>query len=193
MRRIKRNFLPRHARRALAAPLQTSVEPDNRGVRFAKLLSDRLSRRVTLSPLCLDDVDAHLAGGTNSWCVGLAVCPRQASKRTSALRAMGDRRAAALFRHQDGCRNNSGTIDLRLRAGRAGQRCYGLYPSWRGRGLATRAIDPGVPVSRTRRDRAVIKVETEDSIGEEWRCGRLCSCGGSVSRTEPSSTGTNVS
>lgn len=92
-----------------------------------------------------------------------------------------------------------GTIDLRfdgegLASGQVNV-AYGLYPSWRGRGLATRAVDLVCQYAAEHgATEAVIKVEPENSASARWRCGRaLLSCGGSVSRTEPSSTGTNVS
>ncbi|MET7311245.1 GNAT family N-acetyltransferase [Streptomyces sp. NPDC005571] len=104
---------------------------------------------VTLSPLCLDDVDAHLAGEDEQlvrWLSGgpgtragvekyVALCMEQwvadGPLRAFGIRA-GDRKVLA------------GTIDLRfdtadLAPGQVNI-AYGLYPAWRGKGLATRAV-----------------------------------------------------
>ncbi|MFE6667386.1 GNAT family N-acetyltransferase [Streptomyces sp. NPDC057697] len=104
---------------------------------------------VTLSALCLDDVEAHLGGedellirwlnggpGTRE---GVETYVRHCLDQwetAGPLRAFGIRAGA------DGAL--AGTVDLRFAgAGLApGQVnvAYGLYPSWRGRGLATRAV-----------------------------------------------------
>ncbi|MEU6878847.1 GNAT family N-acetyltransferase [Streptomyces sp. NPDC046712] len=104
---------------------------------------------ITLSPLRLDDVEAHLTGEDEllvRWLNGGASTRegveayfrhcREQWKTAGPLRAFGIRVGAdeALV----------GTIDLRfagegLASGQVNV-AYGLYPSWRGRGLATRAV-----------------------------------------------------
>ncbi|MFF2327462.1 MULTISPECIES: GNAT family N-acetyltransferase [unclassified Streptomyces] len=105
---------------------------------------------VALSPLHVDDADAHLEGedellvrwlnggpgtraGTEAY---FRLCMEQWATG-GALRAFGIRVGAQ--------RTLAGTIDLRaempgLAPGQANV-AYGLYPAWRGRGLATRAVD----------------------------------------------------
>ncbi|MEV6160330.1 GNAT family N-acetyltransferase [Streptomyces sp. NPDC052052] len=104
---------------------------------------------VTLSPLRLDDVDAHLAGedellvrwlnggpGTREGVEAYVRHCREQWDIAGPLRAFGIRAGAdqAL----------AGTVDLRFAEGglAPGQVnvAYGLYPSWRGYGLATRAV-----------------------------------------------------
>ncbi|MFG2551110.1 GNAT family N-acetyltransferase [Streptomyces sp. NPDC048581] len=104
---------------------------------------------VDLSPLCPDDAEAHLAGedealvrwlsGGPSTRAGVDAYIRHCQEQWDAggpLRAFGIRVGAD--------EQLAGTIDLRFTAeGLApGQVnvAYGLYPSWRGRGLATRAV-----------------------------------------------------
>ncbi|MEU4823548.1 GNAT family N-acetyltransferase [Actinomadura sp. NPDC023710] len=104
---------------------------------------------VTLSPLCLDDAEAHLAGedellvrwlnggpGTREGIRAYFRHCREQWDTSGPLRAFGIRMGAdeAL----------AGTIDLRfsgegLAPGQVNV-AYGLYPLWRGRGLATRAV-----------------------------------------------------
>ncbi|MEV4253419.1 GNAT family N-acetyltransferase [Spirillospora sp. NPDC049652] len=104
---------------------------------------------ITLSPLCLDDVEEHLAGedellvrwlnggpGTREGVEAYIRHCREQWDTTGPLRAFGIRVSTDEVL--------AGTIDLRL-AGEGlapGQVniAYGLYPSWRGRGLATRAV-----------------------------------------------------
>ncbi|MGW8762475.1 GNAT family N-acetyltransferase [Streptomyces sp. NPDC055815] len=104
---------------------------------------------VTLSPPRLDDVEAHLAGedellvrwlnGGPSTPEGVEAYFRHCHEQwamAGPLRAFGIRAGADKVL--------AGTVDLRF----AGERlapdqvnvAYGLYPSWRGRGLATRAV-----------------------------------------------------
>ncbi|MFD3947981.1 GNAT family N-acetyltransferase [Streptomyces sp. NPDC058579] len=120
------------------------------GVENQRMHEVRLSDGIiTLSPLRLDDVEAHLAGedellvrwlnggpGTRE---GVEAYFRHCWEQWSTagpLRAFGIRAGA------DGAL--AGTIDLRfagegLAPGQVNV-AYGLYPSWRGRGLATRAV-----------------------------------------------------
>ncbi|MFD8755670.1 GNAT family N-acetyltransferase [Kitasatospora sp. NPDC059577] len=104
---------------------------------------------VTLSPLRLDDVEAHLAGedellvrwlnggpGTREGVEAYFQHCREQWEAAGPLRAFGIR--------VDTPEVLAGTIDLRftgegLRPGQVNI-AYGLYPSWRGRGLATRAV-----------------------------------------------------
>ncbi|MGW7458335.1 GNAT family N-acetyltransferase [Streptomyces sp. NPDC054797] len=104
---------------------------------------------ITLSPLRLDDADAHLTGedellarwlnggpGTRE---GVEAYFRHCWEQWNTagpLRAFGIR--------VGGDETLAGTIDLRfaeedLAPGQVNV-AYGLYPSWRGRGLATRAV-----------------------------------------------------
>ncbi|GJF35115.1 hypothetical protein KNE206_78150 [Kitasatospora sp. NE20-6] len=104
---------------------------------------------VTLSPLRPDDAEAHLAGedellvrrlnggpGTREGIEAYFRHCREQWEASGPLRAFGIR--------VDAGEVLAGTIDLRF-AGDGlvpGQVniAYGLYPSWRGRGLATRAV-----------------------------------------------------
>ncbi|MEU5384792.1 GNAT family N-acetyltransferase [Kitasatospora cineracea] len=104
---------------------------------------------VTLSPLRPDDVRAHLAGedellvrwlnggpGTREGVEAYVRHCREQWDTAGPLRAFGIRAGAEEVL--------AGTVDLRFAgAGLApGQVnvAYGLYPPWRGRGLATRAV-----------------------------------------------------
>lgn len=104
---------------------------------------------IALSPLRLDDAATHLAGEDEPMVRRLSGGPgtregveayirhcEEQWETAGPLRAFGIRVGAA--------ETLAGTIDLRFAAeGLApGQVnvAYGLYPSWRGRGLATRAV-----------------------------------------------------
>ncbi|MFC9431398.1 GNAT family N-acetyltransferase [Streptomyces sp. NPDC056987] len=128
---------------------------------------------IALSPLRSDDAEAHLAGEDEALVRWLSGGPstregvkaymrhcRQQWETAGSLRAFGIRVGAdeAL----------AGTIDLRfvaegLAPGQVNV-AYGLYPSWRGRGLATRAV---LLVSRYAASEgateAVIRVEPENA------------------------------
>ncbi|MER5276796.1 GNAT family N-acetyltransferase [Streptomyces sp. NPDC002809] len=133
------------------------------------VLSDGI---VTLSPLRLDDVDAHLTGEDEllvRWLNGgpetrenvetyFRHC-RDQWDTAGPLRAFGIRAGAG--------RTLAGTIDLRfaedcLDPGQVNI-AYGLYPPWRGRGLATRSV---LLVSRYAAseggEEAVIQVDPEN-------------------------------
>ncbi|MGW0943509.1 GNAT family N-acetyltransferase [Streptomyces sp. NPDC002623] len=104
---------------------------------------------VTLSPLRLDDVEAHLAGedellarrlnggpGTRESVEAYVRHCLEQWETAGPLRAFGIRAGTAEVL--------AGTVDLRFAAegltpGQVNV-AYGLYPSWRGRGLATRAV-----------------------------------------------------
>ncbi|MFE1322845.1 GNAT family N-acetyltransferase [Kitasatospora phosalacinea] len=104
---------------------------------------------VTLSPLRPDDAQAHLAGedellvrwlnggpGTREGVEAYFQHCREQWEAAGPLRAFGIRVGTDEVL--------AGTIDLRfsgecLRPGQVNI-AYGLYPSWRGRGLATRAV-----------------------------------------------------
>ncbi|TDC15168.1 N-acetyltransferase [Streptomyces sp. 8K308] len=127
---------------------------------------------VTLSPLCLDDVEAHLAGedellvrylnggpGTREGVEAYFRHCLEQWEMSGSLRAFGIRAGAdeAL----------AGTIDLRfegegLTPGQVNV-AYGLYPFWRGRGLATRAVLlASLYAASEGGQEAVIQVETEN-------------------------------
>ncbi|MFB7290229.1 GNAT family N-acetyltransferase [Actinacidiphila glaucinigra] len=104
---------------------------------------------IALSPLRLDDAQAHLAGedeplvrwlsggrGTREGVEAYIRYCREQWESAGPLRAFGIRAGAD--------ETLAGTIDLRFAAegldpGQVNV-AYGLYPSWRGRGLATRAV-----------------------------------------------------
>jgi RimJ/RimL family protein N-acetyltransferase len=144
------------------------------GVKNCRMHAVKLSDGIiALSPLCLDDAEAHLAGEDEPlvrWLSGgpgtregveayIRHCWEQ-WETAGPLRAFGIRVGAD--------ETLAGTIDLRFAAeGLApGQVnvAYGLYPSWRGRGLATRAV---LLVSRYAASEggkeAVIRVEPENA------------------------------
>ncbi|MFF2655719.1 GNAT family N-acetyltransferase [Streptomyces sp. NPDC058045] len=127
---------------------------------------------ITLSPLRMDDVEAHLTGEDEllvRWLNGgpgsregveayFRHCWEQWNT-AGPLRAFGIRVGAdeAL----------AGTIDLRfagegLAPGQVNV-AYGLYPSWRGRGLATRAVLLASQYTATEGgEEAVIQVDPEN-------------------------------
>ncbi|MEV4788265.1 GNAT family N-acetyltransferase [Streptomyces tuirus] len=128
---------------------------------------------ITLSPLCLDDAEAHLAGedemlvrwlsGGPGTRAGVETYIRHCRKQwdtAGPLRAFGIR---------VGTENTlAGTIDQRfvaegLSPGQVNV-AYGLYPSWRGRCLATRAVllVSGYAASEGGQE-AVIRVEPENA------------------------------
>ncbi|MEU1350904.1 GNAT family N-acetyltransferase [Streptomyces sp. NPDC005776] len=112
---------------------------------------------IALSPLRLDDVEAHLTGedellarylnggpGTREGVETYFRRCRDQWATAGPLRAFGIRTGA--LGPVDGTADGSlaGTIDLRfegegLSPGQVNV-AYGLYPPWRGRGLATRAV-----------------------------------------------------
>ncbi|GHA92040.1 GNAT family N-acetyltransferase [Streptomyces termitum] len=128
---------------------------------------------VTLSPLRADDVGPHLAGEDALLVRWLSGAPstregaeayfrhcREQWATAGPLRAFGIRTAGG----PDGGPVLAGTIDVRFSAAGLdpGQVnvAYGLYPSWRGRGLATRAVLLLLPyVAREGGREAVIKVD----------------------------------
>lgn len=127
---------------------------------------------ITLSPLRLDDVEAHLTGedellvrwlnggpGTRE---GIEVYFRHCQEQwetAGPLRAFGIRVGADEVL--------AGTVDLRfagegLTPGQVNV-AYGLYPSWRGRGLATRAVLLASQYAANEGgEEAVIQVEPEN-------------------------------
>ncbi len=128
---------------------------------------------VTLSPLRLDDVNAHLAGEDEllvRWLSGgpgtrqgveayIRHCLEQWDT-AGPLRAFGIRSGAG--------DTLTGTIDVRfaqqgLAPGQVNI-AYGLYPSWRGQGLATRAVHLASRYAASEgAAEAVIRVEPENS------------------------------
>ncbi|MFJ9771403.1 GNAT family N-acetyltransferase [Kitasatospora sp. NPDC101157] len=143
---------------------------------------------ITLSPLRPEDAAAHLAGEDEAlarWLGGGPSTPegvaayfrhcREEWETAGALRAFGIR--ADQGNEEDDADGGvggggngvlAGTVDLRfehsdLAPGQVNV-AYGLYPSWRGRGLATRAVllASGYAARAGARE-AVIRVEPENA------------------------------
>lgn len=129
---------------------------------------------ITLSQLSLDDVDAHFAGedellvrwlnGGPGTRAGVEEYIRQCMQQwdiDGPLRAFGIRVSAELV----------GTVDLRwgqpsLSAGQVNV-AFGLYPAWRGRGLATRAVKLACRYAASAgASQAVIKVAPDNVASE---------------------------
>ncbi|MFJ6993859.1 GNAT family N-acetyltransferase [Streptomyces sp. NPDC003090] len=127
---------------------------------------------ITLSPLRLDDVEAHLTGedkllvrwlnggpGTREGVEAYFRHCREQWDAAGPLRAFGIRAGADKLL--------AGTIDLRctgegLAPGQVNV-AYRLYPSWRGRGLATRAVLPASRYAATEgAHEVVIQVDPEN-------------------------------
>jgi RimJ/RimL family protein N-acetyltransferase len=103
---------------------------------------------VTLSPLRLDDVDAHLAGEDGELVRWLSGGPATREGVEAYIRHCDVQWATGGPLRAFGIRFSGetliGTVDLRfegegLASGEVNV-AYGLYPAWRGRGLATRAV-----------------------------------------------------
>ncbi|AKN17920.1 GNAT family N-acetyltransferase [Mycobacterium haemophilum] len=128
---------------------------------------------VTLSPLRLDDVEAQLAGEDDRlvrWLTGGPATRRDVEAyirhcreqwvTDGPLRSFGIRiRAGATL---------VGTVDLRFEGEGLGSGqvnvAYGLYPAWRGHGLATRAVDLVCRYATEHgATEAVVKVEPENA------------------------------
>lgn len=129
---------------------QNPVVRHGSGIKNHRMHEVKLSDGIiTLSPLRVDDVEAHLAGedellvrwlnggpGTREGIEAYFRHCREQWDTAGPLRAFGIRMGADEVL--------AGTIDLRfagegLAPGQVNV-AYGLYPSWRGRGLATRAL-----------------------------------------------------
>ncbi|EFL23113.1 GNAT family acetyltransferase [Streptomyces himastatinicus ATCC 53653] len=120
------------------------------GVKNRRMQEVKLSDGiVTLSPLHPDDAEAHLAGEDEAlvrWLSGGPSTPQGVATYFRHCREQWDTAGPlrAFGIHANAEAALAGTIDLRFTAeGLApGQVniAYGLYPSWRGRGLATRAV-----------------------------------------------------
>lgn len=128
---------------------------------------------VTLSPLCLDDLDAHLAGeddqlvrwlnGGPSTRAGTEAYIRKCMQQWSTngpLRAFGIHVAVQA--------DLVGTMDVRFGIEDLAEDqvslAYGLYPQWRGRGLATRAVHLACGFAAAQgATQAVIRVEPENA------------------------------
>ncbi|MBO8191879.1 GNAT family N-acetyltransferase [Streptomyces oryzae] len=106
---------------------------------------------ITLSPLRPDDAEAHLAGEDEPLVRWLSGGPGTREGVEAYIRhcqeqwdTSGPLRAFGIQVGTDETLALAGTIDLRFTAeglspGQVNV-AYGLYPSWRGRGLATRAV-----------------------------------------------------
>jgi RimJ/RimL family protein N-acetyltransferase len=102
---------------------------------------------LTLSPLRLEDAAAHLAGEDTElvrWLNGgQGTLPGVQAyiRRTIELWAAGGPKLAFGIR-AEGVLAGTIDVDLALPSLRQGEAnlAYGLYPAWRGRGLATRAV-----------------------------------------------------
>lgn len=105
---------------------------------------------VTLSPLRLDDVEAHLAGEDDLLVRWLTGGPATRQGVEAYIRQCREQWVTAGPLRSFGIRVRSGatlvgTVDLRfegegLDSGQVNV-AYGLYPVWRGHGLATRAVN----------------------------------------------------
>ncbi|MFB0630431.1 GNAT family N-acetyltransferase [Streptomyces sp. AB3(2024)] len=104
---------------------------------------------ITLSPLRLDDVEAHLAGEDELLVRWLNGGPGTREGVEAYFRHCGEQWSTAGPLRAFGIRVGdgevlAGTVDLRFAGEGLGPGqvnvAYGLYPSWRGRGLATRAV-----------------------------------------------------
>ncbi|MEU6922563.1 MULTISPECIES: GNAT family N-acetyltransferase [unclassified Streptomyces] len=134
------------------------------------MLSDEI---VTLSPLRLDDVEAHLTGEDELLIRWLNGGPGTREGVEAYFRhcweqwdSAGPLRAFGIRVGTD--ETLAGTIDLRfagegLAPGQVNV-AYGLYPFWRGRGLATRAVLLASQYAAGEGgEEAVIQVEPENS------------------------------
>jgi len=144
------------------------------GVKNRRMQEVKLSDGVvTLSPLHLEDAEAHLAGEDEAlvrWLSGGPSTPQGVATYFRHCREQWDTagplRAFGIRANADAAL--AGTIDLRFTAeGLApGQVniAYGLYPSWRGRGLATRAVLLASQyAAHEGGEEAVIRVEPENT------------------------------
>ncbi|MGP3969211.1 GNAT family N-acetyltransferase [Streptomyces sp. 6N223] len=104
---------------------------------------------VTLSPLRLEDVEAHLAGEDELLVRWLNGGPGTREGTEAYIRHCLDQWDTAGPLRAFGVRAGAeevlaGTIDVRFAQEGLGRGqvnvAYGLYPSWRGQGLATRAV-----------------------------------------------------
>ncbi|WP_234430897.1 GNAT family N-acetyltransferase [Streptomyces sp. NRRL F-4489] len=128
---------------------------------------------ITLSPLCLDDAEAHLAGEDESLVRWLSGGPGTREGVETYIRHCREQWDTAGPLRAFGIRAGTdevltGTIDLRfvaegLSPGQVNV-AYGLYPSWRGLGLATRAVHLASRYAASEGGKeAVIRVEPENA------------------------------
>ncbi|MGA4837868.1 GNAT family N-acetyltransferase [Streptomyces sp. G45] len=104
---------------------------------------------IALTPLTLDDLDAHLAGEDDQLVRWLSGGPSTRDGTAAYLRHCMDQWAHGGTLRAFGVRAGehgtlAGTVDVRLAmpgwpTGEVNI-AYGLYPRWRGQGLATRAV-----------------------------------------------------
>ena len=126
---------------------------------------------VTLSPLSLSDVDAHLAGEDDQLVRWLNGGPGTRATVEAHIRRCLEQWAAGGPVHTFGVRTQgvlAGTIDVQFDQPYLGARqvnlAYGLYPPWRGRGIATRAVALAcLYAAATGATQAVIRVDPENT------------------------------
>jgi RimJ/RimL family protein N-acetyltransferase len=125
---------------------------------------------ITLAPLRLDDAGPHLAGEDAELVRWLNDGPGTPHSVEAYLRRAIDQWAAGGPKLSFGIRVDqgrllAGTLDIDLALPsllpREANLAYGLYPAWRGRGLATRAVRLACSYLRERGDidRAVIRTD----------------------------------
>ncbi len=125
---------------------------------------------VTLRPLGPDDAADHCAGEDAELVRWLNGGPGTSETVSAHIQRVGAMRAAGGPIFGFGIRAApgdvlAGTVDVQLHQPYAGEDqanlAFGLYPVWRGRGLATRAVLLGVEFLRVRTsiDQALIRVD----------------------------------
>ncbi|MEV6158599.1 GNAT family protein [Nonomuraea sp. NPDC052129] len=126
---------------------------------------------VTLSPLRLDDVDAHLAGEDDQLVRWLNGGRGTRATVEAHVRRCMEQWAAGGPVHAFGVRTEgvlAGTIDVQfdqpyLAPGQVNL-AYGLYPAWRGRGIATRAVGLAcLHAAAAEATHAIIRVDPENT------------------------------
>lgn len=138
---------------------------------------------VVLSPLGWDDVDAHLAGEDAEWTRWLSGGPATPATVRAHVRRSVERWAEDGPKLCFGIRVHRGTVlagtidadfDPQPGSRRAGL-SYGLYPAFRGRGLATRAVRLASRYLGERGDIDLISIDVDPantaSIGVARRAG----------------------
>ncbi|MGC5009498.1 GNAT family N-acetyltransferase [Streptosporangium sp. DT93] len=128
---------------------------------------------VTLTPLCLDDVEAHLAGEDDQLVRWLNGGPGTRAGVEAHIRRCMEQWSTGGPVYAFGVRVGmpetlAGTVEVQserpdLLPGQVNI-SYGLYPAWRGRGIATRAVGLACLHAATiGASEAVIKVDPENT------------------------------